>query len=94
MPFKLLEARFSCETSPLKPQTTPVHATDPDPQGYVVATLPLQFHPVTGMMVGIMVGFDAVGARVKGADVGEGVGFDGQLVIPSLNTHRALASDC
>ncbi len=45
-------------------------------------------------MVGIMVGFDTVGARVKGAAVGEGVGFDGQLVMPSLKAHRALASDC
>jgi hypothetical protein len=59
----------------------------------VVAVLPLQFQPeVKGEMVGVLVGFDAVGARVNGAAVGEGVGFDGQLVIPSLKAHRALAS--
>ncbi len=61
----------------------------------MVETLPLQFQPcVIGRMVGIMVGFDEVGARVKGAEVGEGVGFDGQLVMPSLKAQRALASDC
>ncbi len=80
---------------PLPPQLTPVHATAPGPQGNEVAVLPLQFQPeVKGAMVGVMVGFDAVGARVKGADVGDGVGFDGQLVIPSLNMQRASASDC
>ena len=57
--------------------------------------LPLQFQPeVKGAVVGVMAGFDAVGARVTGDAVGEGVGFDGQLVIPSLNAHKALASDC
>ena len=56
---------------------------------------PLQFQPAAkGVMVGVMVGLDAVGARVKGAAVGAGVGFEGQLVIPSLNSHSALASDC
>ena len=45
------------------------------------------------MMVGVMVGLDEVGARVKGAAVGAGVGFEGQFVIPSLNSHKALASD-
>jgi hypothetical protein len=46
-------------------------------------------------MVGIMVGFlVAEVGRVTGADVGEGVGFDGQLVMPSLKAQRALASDC
>jgi hypothetical protein len=56
---------------------------------------PLQFQPeAKGAMVGVMVGLDAVGARVKGAAVGAGVGFDGQLVMPSLNAHSALASNC
>ncbi len=60
-----------------------------------MAVSPSQFQPlVTGTMVGIMVGIDAVGARVKGAEVGEGVGFDGQFVMPSLKAHKALASDC
>ena len=43
-------------------------------------------------MVGVMVGLDAVGARVNGAAVGAGVGFEGQLVMPSLKLHSALAS--
>ena len=47
-----------------------------------------------GAMVGVMVGLDAVGARVTGAAVGAGVGFDGQLIMPSLNAHSASASDC
>ncbi len=58
-----------------------------------MAVLPLQFQPsVKGAIVGVMVGFDAVGARVVTGDaVGEG---DGQLVIPSLNAHKASASEC
>ena len=56
---------------------------------------PLQFQPeAKGAMVGVMVGLDAVGARVKGTAVGAGVGFEGQLAIPILNAHSALASDC
>ena len=56
---------------------------------------PLQFQPeAKGAMVGVMVGLDVVGARVKGAAVGAGVGFEGQLVMASLNSHSALASDC
>ncbi len=55
---------------------------------------PLQFQPEKGAMVGVLVGLDALGARVKGAAVGAAVGFDGQLAMPSLNSHSALASDC
>ena len=55
---------------------------------------PLHFQPeYKGAMVGVLVGLDAVGARVKGAAVGSGVGFEGQLVMPSLNEHSASASD-
>ncbi len=55
---------------------------------------PLQFQPESkGQMVGVQVGLNAVGARVKGVAVGAGVGFEGQLVMPSLNSHSALASD-
>ncbi len=55
----------------------------------------MQFQPeAKGAMVGVIVGLDVVGARVKGAAVGAGVGFEGQLLIPSLNSHSALASDC
>ncbi len=78
----------------LPSQTTPAQVTDPVPHGYVVAVLPSQFQPPTGAIVGVTVGLDAVGARVKGAAVGEGVGFDGQLAIPSLKAQRALASVC
>ncbi len=62
-----------------------------------MALAPLQFQPkAKDAMVGVMVGLDAVGAKVprKGAAVGAGVGFDGQLVMPSLNAHSASASDC
>ncbi len=53
----------------------------------------MQFQPETkGAMVGVMVGLDAVGGRVKGAAVGAGVGFEGQLVMLSLNAHSASAS--
>ncbi len=37
-------------------------------------------------------GAKEVGESVKGAAVGEGVGFDGQLDIPCLNAQRASAS--
>ena len=53
--------------------------------------IPMQFQPAKGAMVGVLVGLKNVGARVKGAAVGEGVGFEGQFAIPSLNAHSALA---
>ncbi len=60
-----------------------------------MAMLPLQFQPeAEKAMVGVLVGAKEVGESVKGAAVGDGVGVDGQLVIPSLNAHRASASDC
>ena len=91
VPCKLLEFRSKKTTSPLPPHLTPVHVTA---HGNEVAVLPLQFQPVKEAMVGVTVGADAVGARVKGAAEGERVGFDGQFVIPSLKAQRALASDC
>ena len=97
VPFKPLKFRSNVDTSPLPPQVTPVQPPDtaPDPQGKEVAMVPLQFQPeAKGAMVGVMVGLDVVGARVKGAAVGAGVGFEGQLVMASLNSHSALASDC
>ncbi len=45
VPIRRLSAKFNCATSPLTPQLTPDHATDPVPQGYEVAILPLQFQP-------------------------------------------------
>ena len=59
-----------------------------------MAVAPMQFQPeAKGAMVGVLVGLDAVGESVKGAAVGAGVGFDGQFVMASLNSHSALASD-
>ncbi len=90
VPFKPLLFRFNRDTSPLPPQETPAHITFPDPQGKEVAMAPSQFQPeAKDAMVGVMVGLNAVGAAV-----GAGVGFDGQLKMPSLNSHSALASDC
>ncbi len=95
MPCKLLLFRSNRDTSPLLPHVTPVHTTAPGPQGNEVAVLPLQFQPeVKGTIVGFMVGFDVAGARVAGDAEGKAVGFDGQLVIPSLNAHKASASEC
>ncbi len=95
VPRKLRDISPNDDTSLFPPHPTPVHGEDPGPQGNVVAVLPLQFQPdAKGTIVGARVGADAVGAAVKGAAVGAGLGFEGQLVIPSLNAHRALASDC
>ena len=60
---------------------------------------PMHFHPLKaeGENVGYKVGANDVGAReaeAVGAKVGAAVGFDGQFVIPSLKTHKALASIC
>ena len=61
---------------------------------------PLHDHPVnTGDAdvdaVGIIVGANDVGdadVPAVGARVGDAVGFEGQLVMPSLKLHSALAS--
>lgn len=43
--------------------------------------------------VGVRVRADTVGTRVRGALVGVRVGYSGQLVMPCLKAHKALASD-
>ncbi len=62
-----------------------------------MAILPIQFQPakVDGDIVGYLVGANDVGdadADAVGAGVGAAVGFDGQLVMPCLNEHKAFAS--
>ncbi len=52
---------------------------------------------VAGDIVGYNVGANEVGdadADAVGAAVGAVVGFDGQLVMPCLNAHKASASAC
>ncbi len=60
---------------------------------------PLQVQPVklAGDNVGYMDGMNKVGdadADAVGATVGAAVGFDGQFVIPNLNSHKAFPSVC
>ncbi len=66
MPVNRHSAKLKYEKFPL--QYTPDQVVDPDPQGYVVAIAPLQFHP------------DDMQPLVPG-----------QLVIPILKAHKALA---
>ncbi len=83
------------ETPPV--QVTPDQATaEPaDPHGYDVAMAPLQSQPLKaiGDIVGVLEGANDVG-DTDGAMVGAAVGVAGQLVMPSLKAHKALASDC
>ncbi len=85
---------------PLPPHVTPVQETASIPQENDTAVAPSQFQPVNAFceIVGYIVGAKAVGdtdkdAEEEGERVGAVVGFDGQLLIPSLNVQRAFASD-
>ncbi len=100
VPIKRLAIKFNLTTTSLLSHATPVQKTDPVPQGNDTAVAPSQFQPVKELLkniVGYIVGAKAVGDTDKDADEGEGVGavvgFDGQLLIPCLNTQRAFASD-
>ena len=62
-----------------------------------MAALPIQLQPVkvAGDIVGYIEGANDVGDADDdnvGATVGAAVGFDGQLVMPCLKEHKALAS--
>ena len=62
-----------------------------------MAIVPIHFHPlkIAGDIVGYNDGAKDVGdteVDAVGASVGAAVGFDGQLVMPCLNEHKAFAS--
>ncbi len=62
-----------------------------------MAILPIQPQPTIdeGEIVGYIEGAKDVGDLLfdaEGATVGAAVGFDGQLVMPCLKTHKAFAS--